>query len=165
MAAVAVAIKHAAFVIHRDFVEVEQVAIAVLPTAALLPDAGVVLNWIVRCRIDRDPGPPFVIRSCDVRIPHTCESAELVVAAHIRADEAASCTAVAATHRLGQRGVNNAVRGTHVDVTNPANVRTGSLADCDVDMAFGAVVFVVYVTIISGAGAIYPNGRIRAIGL
>src|SRR5882762_1244709 len=44
--AVAVAIKHAAAVIHRNLVEVEQVAFVM--SAALLPDTGHILNRIVR---------------------------------------------------------------------------------------------------------------------
>src|SRR6266851_9863186 len=43
---VAVAIKHAASVVHRNLVEVEQVAIVM--TAALLPDSRHTLNWIIR---------------------------------------------------------------------------------------------------------------------
>src|SRR5207244_6791901 len=52
--AVAVAIEHMAFVVHRDFVEVEQVAIVM--AATLLPDTGHALNRIIRGGVDRCPG-------------------------------------------------------------------------------------------------------------
>src|SRR6266513_5271967 len=46
---ITVAVENASVFIHGDFVEVEKVA--VLMAAALLPDAGGVLNGIIRCRV------------------------------------------------------------------------------------------------------------------
>src|SRR5437870_7950139 len=41
---VAVAVEHPAFIVERDFVKIEKVAVAILAAAALLPNAGMVLN-------------------------------------------------------------------------------------------------------------------------
>src|SRR5436309_2338212 len=64
--AVAVAIEHMAFVVDRDLVEVEQVA--VLSAAALLPDAGHALDGIVGRGVDRCPRDTAVVSDGDERI-------------------------------------------------------------------------------------------------
>src|SRR5260370_17350 len=102
MTAVAVAIEHPAVVVDGDFVKVEQVAVPVFSAPAPLPDAGVVLNRIVGCSIDRDPGATFVIGSGDEDIPHAGEIPILIGSAgrigHIGADEAASGAARATAY-------------------------------------------------------------------
>src|SRR5438105_3368384 len=52
-AAVAVAIEHTAFVVDRDLVKIQQVAIVM--AATLLPDAGHALDGIIRGSVDRLP--------------------------------------------------------------------------------------------------------------
>src|SRR5439155_972794 len=76
--AVAVTVKHPTFVIDGDFVKVEKVAIAVLSAPTLLPNTGMILNRIIRCRVDRDPGDSFVVGRGDVGIPHPVEIPILV---------------------------------------------------------------------------------------
>src|ERR1700719_15623 len=173
MTAVAVAIEHVAFVVDGDFVKIEEITIAVFSAAAPLPDAGVVLNGIVGCGIDRDPGATLVIGRGDKDIPHAGEVPVLVGGAdrigHIGADEAASGAARATAHRLGLRGVDDAVAGTNVHVPNPSysgtGERTGSLADRDMHVALGATSLIIYVAVVGGAVRIQADGRICAVGL
>src|SRR5439155_16901317 len=66
-ATITVAEEHTAFVIDRDFIKVEQVAIGL--AAALLPDAGMVLHRIVWGSIDCHPGLTLIVGGRDKSIP------------------------------------------------------------------------------------------------
>ena len=80
-AAVAVSVESTPFVVHRDFVEIEQVSI--IMAAALLPDAGFALNGIVGSGVNRHPGLAFVIGGGDESVPFAGETAGLIVARDI----------------------------------------------------------------------------------
>src|SRR5439155_1073703 len=163
--AVAVSIQDSAFVIDRDFVEVEQVA--VLVAAPLLPDAGHALDGIVRRGVDRDPGPAPVIGRGDERVPDPRETVRLVVAGHVGADEAAGGAARAAADRLGVHGVLDSVRRADVEIIDPGQAAV--LADLDVDMPFGRIAgrhrLVVDVAVIGRAVVVDRHGGIGALGL
>src|SRR5438067_13779059 len=106
MTAIAVAIEHVAFGVDGDFVKVEQVAVATLAAATLLPNAGMVLNGIVGGGIDRDPGPALVVGRGDIDVPDSLKSPVLVGAtgsrtiSQISAEEAARGPSRAAAHRF-----------------------------------------------------------------
>src|SRR6202022_3901958 len=120
--AVTVTVEHAAFVVHSDFVKVEQVAVAVLSAAALLPNAGMVLNGVVRRGVDRDPGPALVIGSGDIHIPDALKIPILVGGAAtiglVRTKETTSSASGATAYGLGLRCVDNTVARAHIHVAN-----------------------------------------------
>src|SRR5207247_11362684 len=66
-ATVAVSIEHVAFVVHRDLIKVEQVAI--IMAATLLPDAGHALNGIIGSGVNRRPRCASIVGGGDERIP------------------------------------------------------------------------------------------------
>src|SRR5260370_30724439 len=75
-AAVIVPKQHAAFAIHRDFVEIEQVAVRV--TAASLPNAAESLNRIVRRGVDDTPVIAAIVGCGNVEIPKAREGYSLI---------------------------------------------------------------------------------------
>src|SRR5439155_24146642 len=139
----------------------------VLVAAPLLPDAGHALDGIVRRGVDRDPGPAPVIGRGDERVPDPRETVRLVVAGHVRADEAAGGAARAAADRLGVQGGLDPVRRADVEVIDPGQAAV--MADLDVDMPFGRIAgrnrLVVDVAVISGAVAVDRHGGIGPLGL
>src|SRR2546428_5292120 len=102
--------------------------------ATLLPDPGHALDRIIGCRVDSDPGPAPVIGRGDERVPDPRETVRLVVAGHIRADEAAGGTSRAAADRLGVHGVLDPVRRAYVEIIDPGQAAV--MADLDVDVPF-----------------------------
>src|SRR5437773_2210710 len=98
-ASVAVSVENASMIVHGDFVEIQQIAVIV--AAALLPNAGRTLNRIVRRRVDRHPRLTFVVSRSDERVPLSRETAGLVIAWLIGADEAASGASRSEERRVG----------------------------------------------------------------
>src|SRR5207248_5745436 len=130
MTAIAVAVEDAAFVIDRDLIEIQQVAVAVFAAATLLPNAGMVLDGIVRRGVNRYPGAPLVVGGGDIGIPDALEISILVRAAgrigQIGPDKPTGSTSSTATYGLVLRGVLNAMADTDVGVTNPLYSRAVS---------------------------------------
>src|SRR5882724_8980877 len=86
-ASVAVSVESASVVVHRDFVEIEQIAVVV--AAALLPDTGPALNGIIWRGVDCHPRLTLVVSRGNERVPFARETAGLVIARLIGAYEAA----------------------------------------------------------------------------
>src|SRR3981081_454486 len=106
-ATVTVAIKHAAFVVDGDFVEVEKVAVQM--AATLLPDARHALHRIIRGGVTRRPSHAAVVGGGYERVPFTGETYRLVVARDIGAQEANGRAAGASADRLDFGGILDAV--------------------------------------------------------
>ena len=137
--AVAIAVKHSAFIVGGDFIEIEKVTI--LGAAALLPDASHALNRIVRCCVDCRPGLPAVIGSSDERVPYSGETHCLIVARDVSAEKtnssaASVATGGAATDSFNFGCVYDAVRRAKIDVVEPVNGGAIALADGDTSVAF-----------------------------
>src|SRR5256714_3860669 len=111
-ATVAVSVENTSMVVHGDFVKIEQVA--VLVTAALLPNAAVTLNRIVWRSVDRYPRLTFVVCGGNEGIPFALKTVCLVVTWLICAYEAASSSAGTPADRLGVRSILDSVRCTNI---------------------------------------------------
>src|SRR5437763_952073 len=167
--AIAKAIERVALGIDSDFIEVEQIAVAILAAAAPLPNAGSPLHGIVRRTVNRHPVRAIVISGGDERIPHAWEGPGLIIASDIRAEET-DCSAAAVTaHRLNLGCVDDAVSSADIDVRTPGDCAaaaytgkriddaTAKRANGHASVAFGATGLVVNVRIVDAAIRINCN--------
>src|SRR5882762_1808032 len=107
-AAVIVSEQHAAFAIHRDFVEIEQVAVRV--TAAALPDAAQSLDRVVRRGVDYAPVIAAVIGRGDVEIPETRKGYSLIKTWPVSAKKTDCGTAVVTGDCFGEYSIDDPMR-------------------------------------------------------
>src|SRR5438093_4195171 len=117
-ASVAVSIESASVVVHRDFVEIQQIAVVV--AAALLPDTGPALNGIIWRGVDCHPRLTLVVGGGNERVPFARETAGLVIARLIGAYEAASGASGTSADRLGMCSILDSMRCTNIDIANPS---------------------------------------------
>src|SRR5947207_723047 len=89
--------------------------------AALLPDAGHALYWIIWGGIDSRPGRAAVVRGGDKRIPFAWETRCLVISGDIGAKETNPRSARCASYCFNFRSVLDAVGGADVEVVAPSD--------------------------------------------
>src|SRR5258708_422790 len=163
--AVAVAIKHAGSVVHRNLVEVEQVAIVM--AAALLPDTSHTLNGIIRRGIYGRPGRTAVIGRGYEHIPLARKTIGLIVTVYVRAKKTYRCTARAAANRLDFHSVLHAVKCAKVEIIGPSH--TVIVTDLYVSMTLGRIArrdrLVVHVGVVNCAIRVDGDRRIGAFRL
>src|SRR5205814_9789528 len=88
--------------------------------AALLPDAGHALYWIIWGGIDSRPGRATIVGGGDKRIPFAWETRCLVISGDISAKETNPRSARCASYCFNFRSVLDAVGGADVEVVAPS---------------------------------------------
>src|SRR6266404_60451 len=89
--------------------------------AALLPDAGLALHWIIWSGIDSRPGRAAVVGGGDKRIPFAWETRCLVIAGDISAKETNPRSARCASDCFDFSRILDAVSGADVEVVAPSD--------------------------------------------
>src|SRR4029077_1227755 len=87
--------------------------------AALLPNAGITLDRVIRRSVDRCPGLAFIVCSCNKGIPFAWKTVGLVVGSLVGAYEATSGASRASADCLSMHSVLDAVRCTNIHIADP----------------------------------------------
>jgi len=167
-APVAVSVEDVPFIVHGDFVKIEQ--IAVLMAATLLPDARHALHGIVGCGVHRRPRRAAIVGGGDERVPFAGETYRLIVASDIGAQEANGRAAGAATYRFDFGGVLDAVGCADVEVISPRDtVIWIAVTYFDARVTFRRIPrgnrLIVDIGIVNSAIRVDGDRRIGALGL